>query len=34
MHDKIAKALHRFFAVVIVAAVAIASVLTAFLLRG
>jgi len=34
MHDRIAKALHRFLAVVIVAAVAIAGVLSAFLLRG
>lgn len=34
MHDKIARALHRFLAVVIVAAVAIASVISAFLLRG
>jgi hypothetical protein len=34
MHDKIAKALHRFLAIVIVAGVAIASVLSAFLLRG
>ena len=34
MHDRIARALHRFLAVVIVAAVAIASVISAFLLRG
>jgi hypothetical protein len=34
MHDKIAKALHWFLAVVVVAAVAIASVISAFLLRG
>lgn len=34
MHDKIAKAVHRFLAVVVVAAVAIASVIAAFILRG
>lgn len=34
MHDKIARAFHRFLAIVIVAAVAIASVVSAFILRG
>ena len=34
MHGKISRALHRFLAIVIVAGVAIAGVLSAFLLRG
>ena len=34
MHGRIARALHKFLAFVIVAGVAIAGVLSAFLLRG